>query len=74
MKTRLKRLFKLCSIRIWSYNINTVPRIIKNYSYRIHDVFQAKKHDELTMKNHHQRPIGSAQLLEVQYNLKVLTP
>jgi hypothetical protein len=46
----------------------------KNYSYRIRDVFQAKKHDELTMKNHHQRSIGSAQLLEVQYNLKVLTP
>jgi hypothetical protein len=46
----------------------------QNYSYRIHDVFQAEKHDEVTMRNRRQRHVGSAPLSKVQYNLKVLTP
>jgi len=34
------------------------------YSKLIHTLSQAEKHDELLMKNHHKRPIGSAPSLE----------
>jgi hypothetical protein len=42
----------------------------QNYSYLVHDLFQAKKHDELTLRNHHERSVGSAPLPEVHYNVK----
>ena len=35
------------------------------YSKLIHTFSQAEKHDELLMKNHHKRPVGSAPLPEV---------
>ena len=35
------------------------------YSKLIHTLSQAEKHDELLMKNHHKRPVGSAPLPEV---------
>jgi RNA polymerase-interacting CarD/CdnL/TRCF family regulator len=42
----------------------------QNYSDLIYDVIQAEKHDELTLKNHHQHFVGTAPLLEVHYNVK----
>ncbi|XP_015697644.1 uncharacterized protein LOC107305232 [Oryza brachyantha] len=38
------------------------------YPELIHDLLQAEKHDELTMKIHCQRPVGSAPLPEVHHN------
>jgi hypothetical protein len=35
------------------------------YSHLIHTLTQAEKHDELLLKNHHKRPVGSAPLPEV---------
>ena len=35
------------------------------YSQLIHTLTQPKKHDELLLKNHHKRPVGSAPLPEV---------
>jgi hypothetical protein len=37
----------------------------QHYSDLIHDLLQAEKHDELTMRNHHQLPVGTAPLLEI---------
>jgi hypothetical protein len=42
----------------------------QNYSDLIHDLLQAEKHDELTLRNHHQHSVGSASLSEVHHNLK----
>jgi hypothetical protein len=33
-------------------------RNYQNYSELVHDLLQAEKHDELTMRNHHQCPVG----------------
>jgi hypothetical protein len=40
------------------------------YSEIIHDLLQVEKHDEVTMRNHHQRPVGTTPLLEVNYSSK----
>jgi hypothetical protein len=40
------------------------------YSELIQDLLQAEKHDELTMRNHHRYPIGTAPLPEVNYSSK----
>jgi hypothetical protein len=40
----------------------------QRYSELIHDLLQAEKRDELTMRNHHQRPVGMAPLPEVNYS------
>jgi hypothetical protein len=32
----------------------------QNYSDLIHDLLQTEKHDELTLRNHHQHSVGSA--------------
>jgi hypothetical protein len=42
----------------------------QTYSDLIHDLLQAKKHDELTLINHHQCSVGSAPVLEVHHNVK----
>jgi hypothetical protein len=42
----------------------------QTYPDLIHDLLQAEKHDELTLRNHHQRSISSAPLLDVYYNVK----
>jgi hypothetical protein len=42
----------------------------QRYSELIQDLLQTEKHDELTMRNHHQRPIGTVSLSEVNYSLK----
>jgi hypothetical protein len=42
----------------------------QTYSNLVHDLLQAEKHDELTLRNHHQRSFGSAPLPEVHYNMK----
>jgi hypothetical protein len=42
----------------------------QTYSDLVHDLLQAEKHDELTVRNHHQRSVGSAPLPEVHYNVK----
>jgi hypothetical protein len=43
-------------------------RIYQHYADLIHDLLQAKKHDELTTKNHHQHHVGAAPLLEIHHN------
>jgi hypothetical protein len=40
------------------------------YSELIQDLLQAEKHDELTMRNHHQRPVSKAPLPKVNYSSK----
>ena len=45
-------------------------RSYQTYSDLIRDLLQAEKHDELTMKNHHQRRVGAAPLPEVHHNVK----
>jgi hypothetical protein len=40
----------------------------QHYSELIQDLLQAEKHDELTMRNHHQCPIGTAPLPEANYS------
>jgi hypothetical protein len=42
---------------------------VKNYQ-TYSDLLQGEKHDELTLRSHHQRSIGSAPLPEVYYNVK----
>jgi hypothetical protein len=45
----------------------------RNYQYYadlIRDLLQAEKHDELTIKNHHQRHVGAAPLPEIHHNEK----
>jgi hypothetical protein len=42
----------------------------QHYPDLIHDLHQAEKHDELTIKNHHQRSVGAAPLPEIHYNEK----
>jgi hypothetical protein len=42
----------------------------QTYSDLVHDLLQAEKHDELTLRNHHQHFIGSAPLPEVHHNVK----
>jgi hypothetical protein len=44
-----------------------------NYQYYvdlIRDLLQAEKHEELTIKNHHQRRVGAAPLPEIHHNEK----
>jgi hypothetical protein len=36
----------------------------QTYSYLVHDLFQAEKHDELILRNHHQHSVG------IHYNMK----
>lgn len=43
-------------------------RNYQNYTDLIHVLLQAEKHDELLLRNHHQRPVGSAPLPEVHHN------
>jgi hypothetical protein len=40
----------------------------QSYSKLIHALLQAEKHDELIMRNHHQHPVGTAPLPEVNYS------
>jgi hypothetical protein len=42
----------------------------QTYSYLVHDLLQAEKHDELTLRNHHQRFVDSAPLPEVHHNVE----
>jgi hypothetical protein len=42
----------------------------QTYSDLIHDLLQVEKHDELTLRNHHQCSVGSTPLPEVHYNVK----
>jgi hypothetical protein len=42
----------------------------QTYSNLVHDLLQAEKHDELTLRNHHQCSVSSAPLAEVHYNVK----
>jgi hypothetical protein len=45
-------------------------RNYQHYADLIHDLLQAEKHDELTIKNHHQRHVGVAPLHEIHHNEK----
>jgi hypothetical protein len=40
------------------------------YLELIHDLLQVEKYDELTMRNHHQRLVGTTPLPEVNYSSK----
>jgi hypothetical protein len=42
----------------------------QTYSDFVHDLLQVEKHDELTLRNHHQCSICSAPLPEVHHNVK----
>jgi hypothetical protein len=58
----------LSSDRILQYQYR-----VRNYQYYtdlIRDLLQAEKHDELTIKNHHQRHVGAAPLSEIHHNEK----
>jgi hypothetical protein len=45
-------------------------RNYQHYGDLIRDLLQAEKHDELTIKNHHQCRIGAAPLLEIYHKEK----
>jgi hypothetical protein len=45
-------------------------RNYQHYADIIRDLLQAEKHDELTIKNHHQRRVGAAPLPEIHHNEK----
>jgi hypothetical protein len=45
-------------------------RNYQNYVVLIRDLIQAEKHDELTIKNHHQCHVGVAPLPEIHHNEK----
>jgi hypothetical protein len=45
-------------------------RNYQHYADLIRDLLQAEKHNELTIKNHHQRCIGAAPLPEIHHNEK----
>jgi hypothetical protein len=45
-------------------------RNYQHYADLICDLLQAEKHDELTIKNHHQRRVGAAPLPEIHHNEK----
>jgi hypothetical protein len=45
-------------------------RNYQHYSELIQDLLQSEKHDELTMRNHHQHPVGTAPLSDVNYSSK----
>jgi hypothetical protein len=47
----------------WAWNY-------QRYADLIRDLLQAEKHDELTVKNHHQRRVGTAPLPEIHHNEK----
>jgi hypothetical protein len=40
----------------------------QRYLELIHDLLQTETHDELTMRNHHQRPFGTTPLPKVNYS------
>jgi hypothetical protein len=50
----------------YQYRVNNC----QNYLDLINDLLQVEKHDELTLKNHHQHPVGTAPLSEVHFNVK----
>jgi hypothetical protein len=45
-------------------------RNYQHYADLIRDLLQAEKHDELTIKNHHQCHVGPAPLHEIHHNEK----
>jgi hypothetical protein len=70
-RIRLKRFFKLCSLLIRSYNINIRPGTTNGMLINlIRDLLQVEKHDELTIKNHHQHRVRAAPLPEIHHNEK----
>jgi hypothetical protein len=45
-------------------------RNYQHYADLIHDLLQAEKHNELTIKNHHQRRVGATPLPEIHHDEK----
>jgi hypothetical protein len=45
-------------------------RNYQHYSKLVQDLLQAEKHDELTMRNHHQHSVGTTPLSNVNYSSK----
>jgi hypothetical protein len=58
----------LSSDRVWKHQYDAWN--YQRYSQLIQDLLQVEKHDELTMRNHHQCPVGMTPLLEVNYSSK----
>jgi hypothetical protein len=58
----------LPSERVLKYQYRA--RNYQHYLELLQDLLQAEKHDELTMRNHHQRLVGTAPLPKVNYSLK----
>jgi hypothetical protein len=69
-RTRLKRLFKLCSLLAGSYNNNIRPKTTNTTMSSFVTYSRLRKHDELTIKNHHQCYVGAAPLPEIHHNEK----
>jgi hypothetical protein len=47
-----------------------LTRNYQHYVDLIRDLLQAEKHDELTIKNHHQHRVGAAPLPKIHHNEK----
>jgi hypothetical protein len=58
----------LPSDRVLQHQYRT--RNYQHYADLIRDLLQTNKHDELTIKNHHQRHVGAAPLPEIHHNEK----
>jgi hypothetical protein len=58
----------LPSDRVLQYQYQA--RNYQHYADLIRDLLQAEKHDELTIKNYHQRRVGAAPLPEIHHNEK----
>jgi hypothetical protein len=54
----------------WILQHQYSARNYQKYSDLIHDVLQAEKRDEHTLRNHHKHSVGYSPLLEVHYSVK----
>jgi hypothetical protein len=58
----------LPSDRILKHQYHTTN--YQHYTEHVQDLLQTEKHDELTMRNHHQRHVGMTPLPKVNYSSK----
>jgi hypothetical protein len=50
--------------------VTLILHLSKSWTLDSHDLLQAEKHDELTLRNHHQHSVGSTSLPKVHYSVK----
>jgi hypothetical protein len=70
IKKRLRKLSLLCFHQIGVLKHQYCTRNNQHYSELVQDLLQAEKHDELIIRNHHQRHVGMAPLPEFNYSSK----